>query len=969
MSGYRFTRRTFLKIAGAGTLALSLDSLGFLGGTAHATEKVFEKWVYKNWETLHRDEWKWDTVTYGTHLVDCYPGNCLWRVYTKDGIVWREEQAGKYPVIDATGPDWNPRGCQKGCSYSNMMYNPDRVKYPMKRVGERGEGRWKRISWDEALDEVCNNLLDAIQKGGPESVISEPGPGNGGWIHMITGWRFLNECLGGIQLDIDSTIGDFNKGVYETFGKFQFCDSCDGWYFGKLILIWHMNPVYTRIPSYHFIAEARYNGAEVVTIAPDYSPSAIHADEWIPVETGTDAALGLSVAQVLISEGTYDAKFVKEQTDLPLLVRSDTQKFLRESDLNGAGLEDQLYFWDPATNAAVKAPRETLALPCDPALEGKYTVTLKDGSTVEARPAFELLKEMVNLHYTPEKASPICGIDPDAIRRLAHRAWKARGHVQVLVGWNSSKYYHGDLMERTMCLLLALTGSVGNKGSGIRGWNESLFDGATMLVFRRASTFSSLLQYGGATFDKFMIKAKDPSLTEEMVQREIEREADKTFGSTPPAFLYYFHSNYRDTWNKKEWHCPTMKRSFDEYMKEAIDKGWWDGFVRPGPDQKPLVYCFYGTSPARKNRGWLNNIYPQLWKQYKFIFTLETRWSTTALMADMVLPGSGFYEKVDTRFPTPHVPWVTLTDRAVEPLAESKPEWEIWKLLAQRIEKLAQERGFTKYKTKAGRDIQLKGLVEKQTMGYKDDAETLDESLKLSVKLGTLPEGTDLKTLRREGIIRFTNISKMDVIGMHLATDIKPDEPIVPLTYHTGPKKIPYPTYNRRITFYIDHDWFIEAGEALPVHKDNPKMGGAYPLRMTSGHQRWSIHSIWITDDVLARTHQGRPFMFMNTQDAGKRGIKDGDFVRVYNDFNEFKVHVKLTSAARSEKGPRPGQVIIYHAWEPYQFDQWKSYDAAIPGMIKWLDLAAGYGHLNYYRWNWCTQPIDRAVSVEVKKA
>jgi anaerobic selenocysteine-containing dehydrogenase len=161
----------------------------------------------------------------------------------------------------------------------------------------------------------------------------------------------------------------------------------------------------------------------------------------------------------------------------------------------------------------------------------------------------------------------------------------------------------------------------------------------------------------------------------------------------------------------------------------------------------------------------------------------------------------------------------------------------------------------------------------------------------------------------------------------------------------------------------------MEAGEGFPVHKDNPKMGGDYPLRMTSGHQRWSIHSIWVTDDVLARTHQGRPFMFMNTDDAKRRGINDGDLVRVYNDFDDFKVHVKLTSAARSQDETRPGQVIIYHAWEPYQFNGWKSYDTAIPGMIKWLDLVGKYGHLDYYRWNWCIQPIDRAVSVEVEKA
>ncbi len=968
MSGFRFTRREFLKISGAGALALSLDSLGFLGGSAHATEKAFEKWEYKKWEDLHREEWKWDKVTYGTHLVDCYPGNCCWQVYTRDGIVWREEQAGKYPVIDATGPDWNPRGCQKGCSYSNMMYNPDRVKYPMKRVGGRGEGKWKRISWDEAMDEVCKQILHAIRTEGPETIIFEPGPGNGGWIHLMSLWGFF-DSLGGTQLDLDATIGDFNKGVYETFGKFQFCDSCDGWFFGKLIFIWHMNPVYTRIPSYHFISEARYNGSEVVTIAPDYSPSAIHADEWVPIEPGADAAFGLGVAQALISADTYDKAFLKEQTDFPLLIRTDNKKFLRQTDVEGRGREDQFYFWDPAANQAVKAPRGTLALPCDPALEGAYSVKLKDGTQVEVRPAFAVYREILDRNYTPEQASKLCGVPEETIRRMAEKAWKARGHIQILVGWNSSKYYHGDLMERAMCLLLALTGSVGNKGSGIRGWSESLFEGSELLWLEKRD-LEMIFQFGRHKMDQFMLRSSDPEITDEIMQREMDRLSNMERGDmVPPVFYYYYHTNYRNTWNNKAWHCPTMKRTFDEYMQEALAKGWWKGLNRPYPDQTPTVYCFFGTSPARKNRGWLNNIYKALWDKFQFIFTVETRWSTTALMSDMVLPGAGFYEKVDTRFPTPHVPWLTLTDAAVKPLGEAREEWEIFGQLAEQMQQIAKETGFVKFKDRRGVEFDLSKMVEETTHNRKTAAEALDDSLKMSAKVGSLPQGTDLSTLRRDGIVRFTKISELDIIAMHLQTEIKPDEPIVPLTFHTGPKKIPYPTYNRRITFYIDHDWFIEAGEAFPIHKDNPKMGGDYPLRMTSGHQRWSIHSIWITDDTLGRTHQGRPFMFMNTDDAKKRGIEDGDLVHVYNDFDDFKVHVKLTSAARSQDGPRPGQVIIYHAWEPYQFDGWKSYDAAIPGMIKWLDLAAGYGHLNYYRWNWCTQPIDRAVCVEVKKA
>ncbi|MFZ5569961.1 MAG: molybdopterin-dependent oxidoreductase [Thermodesulfobacteriota bacterium] len=969
MRQLELNRREFLKITGASAVMLSLNSLGFLGGNANAAEKVLNEWDYGRWEDLHRKEWTWDRVTFGTHLVDCYPGNCLWRVYSKDGVVFREEQAAKYPVVDPTGPDFNPRGCQKGASYSLMMYNPDRLKYPMKRVGERGSGKWKKISWDEALGDIAEGILDAMEKEGPESIINENGPGNGGYLHIIAVHR-LSVLLGAVSLDTNTTIGDFNRGVYETMGKFQFMDSADGWFFGKLLLIWHMNPVYTRIPCYHFIAEARYNGAEVITIAPDYSPSAMHADEWVPVDPGGDTALGLAVCQVLIEKNQIDTPFVKEQTDLPLLVRMDNQRFLRVADMEAGGRDDQFYYWDAKTGKPVKAALETLTLSCDPALTGVFTVTLKDGSAVKVQPTFNELKELLNRDYTPEKAAKLCNTHPDTIRRLAQKCANAMGHIQVMVGWNSPKYYHGDLIERSMCLVLALTGSFGKKGSGIRGWNESLFEGALLQIMKPRIGNMATIQH--LPKDKKIMahfKRLDPTLTDEMLSIHLERERDrKELNWTVPNFLWYFHSDYKAAWDRKSWHCPTMKREFPEYMEEAITKGWWDGFVKPARDQKPQVYFYMGTNPARKNRGFNKNILTSLWPKFNLIFGFETRWSTTLLYSDYALPGAGFYEKLDTRFPTPHVPWLTLTDQAVKPIGESKPEWDICRMLAEKIEAAAEKRGKTEFTLRDGRKINLKNLGKVQAMEANNFEEIMEDALEASVLLGNLPKGTNVARMRQEGIVRFVGVSPFDAVSMNLATDIKPDEPIIPLTWHTG-KKIPYPTYNRRIQFYIDHPWFVEAKEQLPVHKPNPNIGGNYPLTMTSGHQRWSIHSIWVTGQQLLRTHQGRPFMFMNPEDAEKRGIKNDDYVHVYNDFDDFYIHVKLTAAAKPGKGSQPGQVIVYHAWEPYMFKKWKSYDAAIPGMIKWLDLAGGYGHLNFWRWNWCLQPVDRAIAVEVEKA
>ncbi len=990
MKEMRISRRTFLKGTSATVALLSLNSLGFLGGNgiANATEKVIEDWKYAGWEDLHRKEWTWDQVTYGTHLVDCYPGNCLWRVYAKDGVVFREEQAAKYPVIDASGPDFNPRGCQKGASYSIQMYNPDRLKYPMKQTGGRGSGKWKRISWDQCLTEIAEGIVDGLADQGPESIIFESGPGNGGYIHVMAVHR-LFVGLGATILDLDSTIGDFNRGIYETFGKFQFMDSVDAWYFGKLLLIWHMNPVYTRIPSYHFISEARYNGADIVSIAPDYNPSTMHADEYIPVEMGSDAALGLGVCQILIEKGWVDVPFVKEQTDLPLLVRTDNNRFLSAADIDKRGRADQFCFWDSKKNEAVKAPLETLKLPCDPALEGTYTVKLLDGKTVSVRPVFQNLKDLLNKDYKPEQASQSCGTNPDTIRRLAEKCYKASGGIQVMVGWNSPKYYHGDLIERVMCLILALTGSYGKKGCGIRGWNESLFEGAFTQIFKQTIGLENLrtqLPIMQGIFNRK--KQEDPTRSLEMCSIEQERVLDRNLVNyTIPAHLYYNHSDYKKAWDNKSWHCPTMKREFKEYYDEAIGKGWWDGYVKPAPDQTPTVYAWMGTNPARKNRGWNKNILHSLWKKYKLIFGFETRWTTTLLYGDYALPCAGFYEKTDTRFPTPHVPWLTLTDEAVKPIGESKTEWEICRMLGQKVEEAAKKKGkltfppktppqkeymqFLKHFSVRDKDanVTLENFGDWQRMGADNFEEVMDDALQSSVLLGNLPPGTDLKFMRKEGIVRFVDVSIFDPVTMNLATDIKPDEPIIPLTWHTGEKKVPYPTYNRRIQFYIDHPWFLEAEEQLPVHKDNPQIGGNFPLRLTSGHQRWSIHSIWISNEQLLRTHQGRPFMFMSKEDAESRGIKDGELVHVFNDFDDFKIHVKVTPAARPNKGAAlPGQVIIYHAWEPFMFPGWKSYDTAIPGMIKWLDLINDYGHLRYWRWNWCAQPVDRGIAVEVAK-
>ena len=177
--------------------------------------------------------------------------------------------------------------------------------------------------------------------------------------------------VGGLNTDVNAEINDFSPGIYLTFGKFNLCSSLDDTFHSELILIFQANPVYTVIASYHYLVEARYNGAESVIFAPDCSPSTMLVDRHLPVRPGTDAAWALAMCKVIIDEGLYNEAFVKEQTDLPFLVRTDTRRFLRACDLETGGERRAVLRLRPAerTRGRGAARRRSSSVTVDPALE------------------------------------------------------------------------------------------------------------------------------------------------------------------------------------------------------------------------------------------------------------------------------------------------------------------------------------------------------------------------------------------------------------------------------------------------------------------------------------------------------------------------------------------------------------------------------------------------------------------------
>jgi len=912
----------------------------------------------------YRDKWTWDGVAWGTHCVDCYPGSCMYHTYMKDGKVAFEEVAGSEPVMFEGIPDKNPMGCQKGAAWSRTLYGQERVLHPLRRLGERGEGKWEQVSWDDALADIAEHMLDAIEQAGPETIVHEMTPAEGGTMAVWPTQRLLVNLLGGVATDVNAVINDFQPGHYITWGKFNPTGGAGSEKLTKLRLIWHCNPVYTQIPNYHAVAESRYQGCEVIHLAPDAGPSSIHADYFFSVRPGTDAALALAMCRTIIEEGLFSERFVVEQTDLPLLVRLDTKRFLRESDVVDGGSDEQFYAWDTAGRRIARAPRSTLRWGAvKPALDGRRRqVRLKDGSRAEVTPAFALLRERLNQDYTPEQASEVCGVNPYVIRSLARKV--ARKRTSIYMGMNLCKYYHGDLIQRAMLLLLGLTSNWGRLGSGIGSWSPgSGLEGQGIFSQKQRTGLEETRRVLALRAQlQEMLAAQDKSDSPEIAAIDGIVNAARLgmTGMVPPAFFWYHHCGYRERWNNPEWGDPTMRRSFDEYLKEAMDSGWWEGVVKPDPDKPPRVLFEVGGNMLRRQRGGRSHLQEHLWPKLKLIVSVDWRMSTTGRFSDYVLPASQHYEKPNFHMASAAMLQLKFSDNAATPQGESLSEWDIFRRLAKKVEEAAKARGLVEYADSLGRTHRLDNLYQAMTLGIESADELVDEWVRDTAEAGMLKKGENLKTMRKKGYAEFTRAGE-SVYTLNQATDAKPGKPYTSLQRNTE-KGMPYPTLTRRAQFYIDHPWFLEAGEEFPVHKENPKMGGDYPFVMTSGHNRWSVHSMNITNRMLLQTHRGRPHLVMNTREAAGRGIDDGEEVRVYNDVGDFLVPVKLSPSVM------PGQVICYNGWEPYQFREWRGPMDVEPGMVKWLHMAGGYGHLRYWPIQWQPTPVDRAVRVDVAK-
>jgi DMSO reductase family type II enzyme molybdopterin subunit len=950
------SRRTFLRGAGAAAATLTLANLELACRSAEtpsvsqAPHAPPELPPYRQWEDLYRRKWTWDRIVKGTHIRTNCIAACSWNLFVKDGMVWREEQNTIYTPSAPNVPDMNPRGCQKGNCYSQLMYEPSRLKYPLRRVGARGAGRWQRLSWEDALAQVADTLLDVALRDGPDCVVYDHGTTN---IDFGTGtgaeMRFFH-LFGATTMDSWAGVGDLPMGAIQTWGHFNADGSSDDWFNADYVLIWIANPVYTRIPDVHFMWEARYRGATVVSIAPDYNASSIHADLWLNPRMGTDAALGLAMAQVILSEELFKPDYVREQTDLPFLIREDTGRYLRQSDVHAKGKDDVFYVWDEASQRAVEAPgsqghpTQDLRLgSVRPALRGRFAVRLADGRGVEVRPLLDVLADHVQ-QYAPEKAAAVTGIQPQVIRRVARELAEARTGL-IFASWGACKHYHSDLAQRAMCLLMALTGNQGTRGGGLRPGAWYSIDALNEISNEVEIPF----------YQRWLMRMLSPKTRD--FERFMEQHSwERPF--TPTLPFLYVHAGMHEVADRPDFNDPSLPRPVAAYVKEAMEQKWLR--VSPPPERPPKVYFYTGANPLRR---WP---VPQLarkhlWPKLELIVNVNFRMCSTGLESDVLLPAAGYYEKIGLKYPQSLVPYVIFGDEAVKPMDDARSEFVIFALLARALQERARARGVQPFTDHYGIRRDYASFYEQYAMGGLMAADNEAGAMDHLIRKSSVTSGFTWEDAKRHGALPIQAVGRY---GPHnsICSDFEPGNTLYPQQWFVE-KKEPWPTLTGRQQFLLDHPWYVETGEALPVHKEPPAAGGNYPLRLNGGHTRWSIHAIWRDQRHLLRLQRGRPVMYMNVDDAKRRGLKDDDYVRVFNDVGAFHIHIKPTPALQ------PGQVTVYHAWENHQFKDWVQSQEAVPSPWKPQHIAGGYGHIHYRMFYYAPSHGPRGTTVEVVKA
>jgi anaerobic dimethyl sulfoxide reductase subunit A len=729
----KMQRRTFLKWSGALGVPVIAGGVG--------TKLLIDKQKEDNVASAS----EWDKVVSTCSINNC-GGRCVIKAYVKDGVVVRV-------ATDTTvsgDPSIPPlRACVRGRNYRNLLYHPDRLKYPMKRVGKRGEGKFERISWEEAIETIASEIKRIGETYGPESRYVNYASGQSWGLHggRNSARKVLALTGGYLNYRNDYSSGAGNVATPYTYGTNNSGSSFDSLLHSKYIILWGQNPseMIFSTPYRDFLMQAKKNGAKIILIDPRYTDTAIaFADEWIPIKPTTDNAMMDAMGYVIITEKLHDQDFL---------------------DKYCVGFDGDHMPEGVAKEESVKS----------------YLLGEKDG-----------------VAKTPEWAEKICGVPAEKIREIA-RNYATIKPSALIQGWAAQRQAYGEQFMRGGAQLACMTGNVGKLG----GW------AAGTGYWSRAD-----IVY--------------PFTYENPVKSSI------------PCFL----------WTKA--------------VEQGTEMTAADGLQ--GTDKLTtnikMIFNMAGNMLVNQHSD-INKTTSLLEDESKveFICVSDLFMTPSAKYADIVLPGTTFFERYDIGVPWCFGDYVVFGDKTMDPLYECRNEYDVFTEVADKL-----------------------GVKEQFTEGR-----TILDLVKESVE-----------RTRTELDPTFPTFEEFREKGVH---HFKFDEPLVGFKAQIDDlENNPFETPSGKIELFSKTLWDMNQHEEIPaIAKYISSWEGPedpliekFPLQLISWHYKRRCHSTY--DNMPWMEEAAKQEMWLNPKDAEKRGIKDGDRVQVFNNRGSLEIDVKVTT-------------------------------------------------------------------------
>jgi len=760
-------------------------------------------------------------------------------VITRIGPTMRYGQATDLYGNRATSR-WDPRVCQKGLALTRRFYGDRRLSHSMVRAGfkkwveagfprgqdgkpsaeyfQRARDEWVRVSHDQAAAIVAaalKNIAETysgeegqrrLREQGYDEEVVKATRGAGTQVLKFRGgmpllgltrvfglYRMANsmalldaairklqpdQAVGGRGFDNYSWHTDLPPGHPMVTGQQTVEFDLHAVEHAKTVIVWGMNWITTKMPDSHWLTEARLKGTRVVVIACEYSATSSKADDAIVVRPGTTPALALGLVNVLLKEKLYDADYVRRWTDLPLLVRMDSLKYLGAADVFGtppAPLSNQTrvvkagdkvpppgqqremlipeklrnewgdyVIWDRRAGKPQLLTRDevgTRAPRLDPQLEGSVEVTLKDGKKVPCRPVFDLVKEYA-AHFDAKTVEEMTWAPAAAVEALARDLAKSPGTTLFAIGMGPNQFFNNDNKDRDIFLLAALTGNVGkltgNVGSYAGNYRVALFNGVPQYINENP-------------FDLELDPAK-PARPKQYWR--------------PESAHYYNHEDRPLRVGKKlltgSTHIP------------APTKSLW----------------FANANSILGNVKWHYNTVVNVLPKIEMIAVQEWWWSTSCEWADVVFAVDSWAElKQPDMCCSVTNPFLTVFPRTPLPrIFGTLGDIDVLATVGEKLAELTKDRRFAdcwKFAHDGRADVYLQRILDhsSNTKGYRIQ---------------------DLEGKAKQGIPTIMlNRTNPKAVGYEQVTDSRP-----------------WYTKSGRLEFYREEDEFIEAGENLPVHRE-----------------------------------------------------------------------------------------------------------------------------------------------------